>query len=77
MNDANNIKATIADKIHQAVSSLLDTEQRLNIELNEARALLQHREGHISGLQQQLENEQKARQRLEEIITEVAKLVNP
>lgn len=38
MNDVNNAKSSIADKIHAAVSSLLETELRLNSELSTARS---------------------------------------
>jgi len=77
-----NGKSTIADKIHQAVSSLLDTEQRLNGEVNEAREIareqkreIERLQGQIAGLQDQLVNEQAARRHLEELISKVAELV--
>lgn len=75
MNDVTNAKGTIADKIHQAVNSLLETEMRLNRELGEARKLVEYQEGQISGLQSQLRSEQETRHHLEEIVRKVAELV--
>jgi len=70
-------KTTIADKIHEAVSSLISTELRLNGELKEARRLIQHNEDEIRELRVRLENEQSARRALEDIIRKVAQLVQP
>ena len=70
-----NGKSTIADKIHQAVSSLLDTEQRLNGEVNEAREIAREQKREIEQLRAQLDSEQHARKQLEAILNEVAKLV--
>jgi predicted RNase H-like nuclease (RuvC/YqgF family) len=70
-------KTTIADKIHEAVSSLLVTEVRLNGELKEARRAIERYEYEIRDLQTRLETEQKARRHLTDIISKVAELVQP
>jgi hypothetical protein len=75
MADTNNSKTTIADKIHQAVSSMLDTEVRLNRDLNEARQIAREQKDELDKLYVRLEKEQAARRHLEDIISKVAELV--
>jgi capsule polysaccharide export protein KpsE/RkpR len=85
MNDVNNkgtMAGTIADKIHQAVSSLLDTEARLNADLHEARSIaheqkrdIERLQGQIAVLQSQLDNEQNVRRHLQDLISKVAELM--
>jgi hypothetical protein len=59
------------------VSSLLDTEARLNAEVKEAREIAREQKHEIEDLRGQLAAEQSARRHLEEIISGVAKLVQP
>lgn len=75
-------KSTIADKIHQAVSGLLDTEVRLNADLLEARNVARGLKGELEAMtdeklhiEQQLRVEKEARQALEVILRKVAELV--
>ena len=68
-------KATIADKIHAAVSSLLETEMRLNADLMEARDIAREQKTEIHRLQEQLAAEQHARHKLEEIVSRVGELL--
>jgi septation ring formation regulator EzrA len=76
VSDVNNSKSSIADKIHAAVSSLLDTEMRLNADLNEARQIAREQKDELDKLYVRLENEQAARQHLEELISQIAKIVS-
>lgn len=75
MSDVNNSKSSIADKIHAAVSSLLDTEQRLNGEVNEARQIAREQKDELDKLYVRLEKEQAARQRLEDLISQIGNMV--
>jgi predicted nucleic acid-binding Zn-ribbon protein len=75
VSDINNAKSTIADKIHQAVSSLLETEMRLNNDLSTARSTIRDHEHEIQRLQELLANEQTARRELEGTISKIAELV--
>jgi hypothetical protein len=75
MSDVNNSKSSIADKIHAAVSSLLDTEQRLNAEVNEARQIAREQKIEIERLQNQLDSEQHTRRHLEDLISQIGNLV--
>ena len=74
MSEINNAKSNIADKIHAAVSSLLETEMRLNADLMEARDIAREQKAEIHRLQEQLAAEQHARQELEQIVSRVAEL---
>ena len=75
MSEINNAKSNIADKIHQAVSSLLETEMRLNADLMEARDIAREQKAQISRLQEQLAAEQHARHNLEQIVSRVGELL--
>lgn len=75
MNDATNAKSTIADQIHRAVSTLLETEMRLNGEVSDARELIHQLGDEIAKLRERLASEQDARKRLEQIVGKVAELV--
>ena len=71
----NNNKSTIADKIHAAVSSLIETELRLNSELSTARSSIRELEQEIARLQDRIAAEQEVRERLEQIVGKVSELV--
>ena len=75
MNDVNNAKSNIADKIHAAVSSLIETELRLNSELSTARSTIDELEQKIVRLQDRIAAEQEVRERLEQIVGKVSELV--
>jgi chromosome segregation ATPase len=77
MSDINNSKSSIADKIHAAVSSLLDTEARLNAEVNEARQIARDQKEEIERLQNQLDSERHTRQHLERLVSQIGGLINP
>jgi len=75
MNDASNSRTSIADKIHQAVSSLLDSEARLGTEVNEARAIAREQKTEIEMLRKQLAAEQDIRLHLERLLSQISDLV--
>jgi len=74
VNDAN-ARATIADRIHEAVSSLLDTESRLNTELNEAREIAREQKREIEMLRAQLNSEHDIRSHFERLLSQISDLV--
>jgi cob(I)alamin adenosyltransferase len=75
VSDINSAKSTIADKIHEAVSSLLNTEQRLNAELNEARQIARDLKADLEQLQQQFITEQDVRRALENKLSKIAEIL--
>jgi septation ring formation regulator EzrA len=75
MSDVNNSKSSIADKIYQAVSSMLDTEVRLNHDLNEARDIAREQKDELDKLYVRLEKEQAARKHLENLISQIGNMV--
>ena len=75
--DITNAKSSIADKIHAAVTTLLDNETRLNAELVSAHNTIRQREEELRRLQDQLTKEQEVRRNLEQIISKIAELAHP
>lgn len=75
VSEINNAKSTIADKIHEAVTSLLSTETRLNAELNEAREIARGLKADLEHLQQQFIAEQDVRRELEVKLSKIAEIL--
>ena len=75
--DITNAKSSIADKIHAAVTTLLDNEMRLNAELVSAHNTIRQQEEELRRLQDQLTKEQEVRRNLEQIISKIAELAHP
>ena len=75
--DITNAKSSIADKIHAAVTTLLDNEMRLNADLGSARNTIRQQEEELRRLKDQLTKEQEVRRNLEQIISKIAELAHP
>jgi len=75
--DITNAKSNIADKIHAAVTSLLETEMRLNTDLVSKNDTIRQKEEELRRLQDQLKKEQEVRRNLEQIISKIAELARP
>jgi len=75
--DITNAKSTIADKIHTAVTTLLENEMRLNVDLVSKNNTIRQQEEELRRLQDQLTKEQEVRRNLEQIISKIAELARP